>query len=99
MPIKSADKYKVNENKRWFQKWWPKDVPKNITLPEMTVNEMLDEQVEKYPDQNIMWFLETWMTYKEFQDHVHAFATALDNLVIKRAMLLLCIYQIVSNTL
>ena len=84
MPIKREDKYQVNENKRWFQKWWPKDVPKNITLPEMTVNEMLEEQVEKYADHNIMWFLETWMTYREFQDHVNAFATALDNLGIKK---------------
>lgn len=50
----------------------------------MTVNEMLDEQVKKYADHNILWFLETWMTYQEFQDHVKAFATALSNLGVKK---------------
>lgn len=84
MPIKKDDKYQVNENKRWFKKWWPEDVPKNVDLPEITVNEMLDQQVEKFADQNLMWFLDTWMTYKEFQDHVKALATALHNLGVKK---------------
>jgi len=84
MPIKREDKYQVNENKRWFQKWWPENVPKNITLEEKTLAQFLDEQVEKYPNYNIMWFLETWMTYKEFQDHVKRLATALHNLGIRK---------------
>ncbi len=50
----------------------------------MTVNDMLDQQVKKYADQNLLWFLETWMTYQEFQDHVKAFATALSNLGVKK---------------
>jgi long-chain acyl-CoA synthetase len=84
LPIKKDDKYQVNENKRWFQKWWPSNVPKNIKLPEMTINDLLDKQVEKYAEKNLMWFLDTWMTYKEFQDYVKKFATALTNLGIKK---------------
>ncbi|MBD3193479.1 MAG: AMP-binding protein [Candidatus Lokiarchaeota archaeon] len=84
MPIKKDDKYQVNENKLWFQKWWPEGVPKNTTFEEKTINEMLDEQVEKYPDHNIMWFLETWMTYSEFQEKVKRLATALYNLGIRK---------------
>jgi long-chain acyl-CoA synthetase len=84
MPVKKDDTYQVNENKLWFQKWWPENVPKNIKLPEETVNDMLDQKVEQYGDQNLLWFLETWMTYKEFQDHVKALATALHNLGVKK---------------
>jgi len=84
MPIKKDDKYQVNENKRWFKKWWPENVPKNTTFEEITINEMLDRQVEKYGDQNIMWFLETWMTYKEFQDKVKRLATALHELGVRK---------------
>ncbi|MHA1285452.1 MAG: AMP-binding protein [Promethearchaeota archaeon] len=84
MPIKRDDKYQVDENKRWFQKWWPENVPKNIELPEITLSEFLDKQVEKYGDLNYIWFLHTWVTYKQFQDYVLRFATALHNLGVKK---------------
>ncbi|MGV9170958.1 MAG: AMP-binding protein [Promethearchaeia archaeon] len=80
MPIKKDDDYQVDEDKRWFKKWWPENVPKNIDFEEKTLNEMLDEQVEKYADNRFMWFLETYMTYKEFQDHVKSLATGLANI-------------------
>lgn len=83
-PIKMDDTYQVNENKRWFQKWWPENVPKNVTFKEMTMNDMLDEQVEKYRSDNFIYFLETWMTYGEFHQHVLALATALANLGVKK---------------
>ena len=50
----------------------------------MTINKMLDEQVEKYKDDNFLYFLETWMTYGEFHHHVLALATALANLGVKK---------------
>lgn len=84
MPIKKEDNYQVDENKRWFQKWWPKDVPKNTTFKEMTVNEMLGDTVKKYGDLNFMWFLDTWMTFNEFHAHVKAFTTALATLGVKK---------------
>jgi len=45
---------------------------------------MLDEQVEKYKDDNFLYFLETWMTYGEFHHHILALATALANLGVKK---------------
>ena len=84
MPIKKDDKYQVNEKKLWFTKWWPKNVPKNMQFPEMTMSELLDKQVAKYKDSNFLWFLETWMTYGELQGHVLALATALSNLGVKK---------------
>ena len=35
MPIKKEDTYQVNENKIWFKKWWPDNVPKNVTFEEI----------------------------------------------------------------
>ena len=48
IPIIKEDKYQVNENKRWFQKWWPEGVPKNVEFPELTITEFFDEQAKKY---------------------------------------------------
>lgn len=84
MQSKLNDSYQVDEKKRWFQKWWPSNVPHNIDFKENTLNQMLDEQVEKYPDQNLIWFLDTWVTYRKFQDYVKRFATALVDLGIKK---------------
>lgn len=84
LPIKRDDDYQVSEDKLWFKKWWPKNVPKNATFEEKTTNQMLDEQVEKYGDNNMIWFLETWVTYNEFQDYVKRLATALHDLGVKK---------------
>jgi len=84
LPIKKDDKYQVDENKRWFQKWWPENVPKNTTFEEKTLNEMLDEQVEKYRDQNLIYFLETWMSYGEFQEKVKRVATTFHELGVRK---------------
>ncbi|MHA1149640.1 MAG: AMP-binding protein [Promethearchaeota archaeon] len=84
MPIKKDDKYQVNENKRWFKKWWPENVPKNVDFPEITLSEFLDAQVAKHGNKNYIWFLHTWVTYKEFQDYVLRFATGLAKLGVKK---------------
>ncbi len=64
MHTKLDSSYRVDENKRWFQTWWPENVPNNVDFEEKSLNEMLDEQVEKYPDLNLIWFLGTWVSYK-----------------------------------
>ncbi|MHA1492037.1 MAG: AMP-binding protein [Promethearchaeota archaeon] len=76
--------YQVNENKIWFKKWWPDNVPKNVKFKEQTVNQFLDAQVEKFGDLNYIWFLETWVTYREFHDYVLRFATGLHDLGVKK---------------
>ncbi|MFX1280402.1 MAG: AMP-binding protein [Promethearchaeota archaeon] len=72
--------YYVDENKRWFKKWWPEGVSFNTTFEEKSLNELLDEQVKKYADSNFIWFLDTWITYKQFQSYVRSLATGLKNL-------------------
>jgi len=84
MILKIQKPFYVDENKRWFKKWWPKGVPLNTNFEEKTINELLDEQVDKYKDEKFIWFLDAWITYKQFQDYVKSFATALVNLGIKK---------------
>ncbi|MFW9969211.1 MAG: AMP-binding protein [Candidatus Odinarchaeota archaeon] len=84
MELKMQKPYYVDERKRWFKTWWPKGVPLNANFEEITINELLDEQVEKYKDEKFIWFLDAWITYKQFQDYVMSFATSLANLGIRK---------------
>jgi len=84
MPIKLEDKHQVSEDKIWFKKWWPENVPHNIKFEEKSLNDLLDEQVEKYASDNFIYFMDTWVTYKQFHDYVLSFATALANLNIRK---------------
>ncbi|MFX1569909.1 MAG: AMP-binding protein [Promethearchaeota archaeon] len=84
MTLKIQKLYYVNEDKRWFKKWWPEGVPFNSNFEEKTINEVLDKQVEKYGNENFIWFLDTWITYKHFQNYVKSIATSLTNLGIKK---------------
>ncbi len=84
MEAQMQEPFFVNENKRWFKKWWPVGVPFNTSFEEKTINDLLDEQVDKYSKENFIWFLDAWITYKQFQKYVKSFATALVNLGIKK---------------
>jgi long-chain acyl-CoA synthetase len=74
----------VDEKKAWFHKWWPKGVPFNIEFPEITLGDFFEEQRKKYANENIMWFLDSWMTYEEAGKAMDSFGTALHNLGIKQ---------------
>jgi long-chain acyl-CoA synthetase len=84
MELDISDPFYVDEEKRWFKKWWPEGVPYNAVFEEKTINELLDEQVKKYADSNFIWFLDTWISYKKFQDYVKSLARSLDKLGIKK---------------
>ena len=84
MTLKMQQPFYVDENKRWFKKWWPKGVPLNTNFEEKTINELLDEQVDKYSKENFIWFLDTWITYKKFQHYVKSLAKAFANLGLKK---------------
>jgi len=84
MQLNVPDTFYVDENKRWFSKWWPTGIPKNTKFNEKTINVFLDEQVDKYGDRNFLWFLDNWITYKQFQDYVKTLAGALVELGIEK---------------
>lgn len=76
--------WQVNEDKAWFKKWWPKDAPKNYNFEKISLGEFFERQRKKYANENMMWFLESWMTYEEAGQIIDSVATALHNLGVKK---------------
>lgn len=78
--------YHVDESKPWFRKeaGWPEQVPKNFDFPEMTLYEMFVEAANKYADAPVMWFLGTFMGYREMERHVNALATSLHQMGLRK---------------
>ncbi|MFX1276064.1 MAG: AMP-binding protein [Promethearchaeota archaeon] len=76
--------WKIDEDKLWFKKWWPKDCPKNLQFNEITCGDFFEEQRSKYHDEIFMVFLETEMTYDEAGDYIDSLATALHRLGLRK---------------
>ena len=74
------DQWKVNEEKAWFKKWWPEEVPKNMKFEEISLGDFYETQRARHKNRNVMWFLETWMTYEEAGQYIDRLATALYDL-------------------
>lgn len=81
-----TDKWHVDESKLWFkpESGWPEGVPHNIDFPLISLGDMLDESVKKFPDLKAIWFLGKFMTYRELDGHVNALATAFHKLGFKK---------------
>ena len=79
-------RFQVDESRPWFspEAGWPEEVSKNLELPEITMGQMLRESAAKYGDRRVAWFLETSMTYRELDELVDRFATALNGLGVKK---------------
>jgi len=76
--------WQVNEDKAWFKKWWPKDTPKNYDFEKLSLGEFFERQRMKYPNERMMWFIESWMSYEEAGQLIDSLATALHNLGVKK---------------
>lgn len=76
--------WQVNEDKAWFKKWWPEDTPKNNDFEKITLGEFFERQRKKYANENMMWFMESWMTYEEAGKAIDSLASAFHQLGIKK---------------
>lgn len=78
--------FEVDPKKPWFTQdaGWPNEVPKNMLFPTITLTQMLQETVKKFPDYKAAWFLDTFITYKEFYGMVESLATALHRIGLKK---------------
>jgi long-chain acyl-CoA synthetase len=78
--------FHVDETRPWLQPeaGWPDQVPKNCVFPRMTLYEMLVESAERHADHQAVWFLDTFMTYRELLAHVNDFAAGLTQLGLKK---------------
>jgi long-chain acyl-CoA synthetase len=69
--------------KPWF-KFWPKGVPKHIEYPEVPLFEFLRKTAEKHPDNTALVYFDKEMSYKELDVATDKFATALNDLGVKK---------------
>ena len=79
-----SKKWYVNEDKVWFKKWWPENVPKNYDFEEITLGEFFDRQRKKYSNDNFIYYLGSWMTYEETGEAIDIVATSLHNLGLRK---------------
>ena len=61
-----------------------KKSPNTLRFPSGTLGQLFDEQVKAIPNEKAIWFLDTFVTYKELSQYVDAFATALAQRGIKK---------------
>ncbi len=83
--------YHVDETRSFYGKFWPKGVPYNIEFDaSLTLGQFFDNAAEKYSDDPAIWFLNTWVTYRELKDMVDSFATYLHSIGIKKGDVIAC---------
>lgn len=69
--------------KPWYR-FWPKGVPKSIEYPNLALGEALRETARKYPENSAIIYFGARTTYKELDELVDKFATALQDLGVKK---------------
>lgn len=79
-------KTNVDENSLWYKsKYWPKDVPHQLEYDDKkTMYDVLEENTKAVPDYKAIWFLNSWVSYKEFKDYVDRFASGLLKIGVKK---------------
>ncbi|HEX9949456.1 MAG TPA: AMP-binding protein, partial [Thermodesulfobacteriota bacterium] len=77
------DAKKVYLSKPWL-KYYPKDVPATVAIPDLSVPELIDQAVDKYKKNTAVIFYGKKISYAELKELIDRFATALAALGIKR---------------
>jgi len=69
--------------KPWF-KFWPEGVPRSIDYPRITLGEALRESARSFPDNPAIIYFGRPFTYSQLDELVDRFATALQDLGVKK---------------
>lgn len=79
-------KYYIDENRPFFKgRFWPNGVPHQLEYDfSTTLPQMLEETVNKYPNDPVYWFMDTFLTYREFKNFVDRFASGLAKRGVKK---------------
>jgi long-chain acyl-CoA synthetase len=79
-------KYKVSPDRPWFKGgYWGKGIPEQLDVDyNMNLSDLLERAVKNWGDSPVMWFLDTWVTYKELKDMVDRFSTYLQSIGVKK---------------
>jgi long-chain acyl-CoA synthetase len=84
MAVKRRKTKKTEEpEKPWF-KFWPEGVPRHVEYPEVPLSVFLEKTAETYPDHTATVYFDKEMTYKELELAVEKFATALNDLGVRK---------------
>ncbi len=67
----------------WLQHYH-QDVPQTVAIPEKNLIELFDESAQKYANQSAVIFYGNKISFKQLQDEVNRFATALSQLGVKK---------------
>jgi long-chain acyl-CoA synthetase len=79
-----ADPNKAIYEKRPWLKFYLKEVPADVKIPEKSAVETFDEATTKWKDRTAVVFYGRKISYRELRDHVDRFATALQDLGVKK---------------
>lgn len=71
------------EARPWL-KFYLKEVPADVSIPEKSVVEMFNESTDKWKDKTALVFYGRKMSYRELRDHTDRLATALVDLGVKK---------------
>jgi long-chain acyl-CoA synthetase len=80
----TADSNKAKYEARPWLKFYLKEVPPDIEIPEKSAVEVFDEATDKWKDRTAIIFYGRKISYSELRDHVDRFATALYDLGVKK---------------
>src|SRR5271157_5930508 len=79
-------KYMVSEDRPWFSgKYWPKGVPMQLDIDyDLSLPSLLDRAVQNWGESPAIWFLHSWVTYKQLADMVNRLAAFLASKGVKK---------------
>jgi long-chain acyl-CoA synthetase len=81
---KITDPNKAIYEKRPWLKFYLKEVPADVKIPEKSAVETFDEATDKWKDRTALVFYGRKISYRELRDHVDRFATAMQDLGVKK---------------
>lgn len=73
----------MSDQKIYFNNW-PKGVPKEVEIPNITLIDSLENTTKKYPNNPVTWFMGFELTYSQLLDIVYRAATKLHELGIRK---------------
>ncbi|MBN2155300.1 MAG: AMP-binding protein [Candidatus Lokiarchaeota archaeon] len=83
--MSQTHRFKIPDDRPFYGKFWPKGLPKELDIDySMSLGQLFDDSAEKYSEDPAIWFLNTWMTYKELKRHVDAFTSYLHKIGVQK---------------
>ena len=79
-----TDPNKAKYESRPWLKFYLKEVPSDVEIPDKSAVETFDEATDKWKDRTALVFYGRKISYRELRDHVDRFATAMHDLGVKK---------------